>query len=303
MHKRGILNNPGNPQIQKIVVQTIIAILFAITSVNAQIVAVLEIIPNSEEVTLSITEFRHLTDELRTQAREALPRNYSVLTRDNIIQLMPPEASKEECFDENCAIEIGRAIGAEYVTQGFVGKFEGMLTLTVELYESMSGNLLGSFVTESENARGLLSTIRARSPSLFARIIPSGELKVESEEFKIQSENINSESNSQLSTLNSQLKEPAEKSRTPTFIALTLDVLGATAIGFGVYQYFNANKLYSNYEKRPDEYPKNEAELQKLENDKRAELRKANDAKSLQKIAYGVGGALLAAGITVHIWF
>ncbi|MDR2581705.1 MAG: hypothetical protein LBC85_12040 [Fibromonadaceae bacterium] len=151
----------------------ILSILLAITMASAQTLAVLEIIPSSEDANLTITEFRHLTDELRTQAREALPRNYSVLTRDNIISLLPPEEEQAECLSESCAVIIGRAIGAEYVTQGFVGRFEGMLTLTVELYESMSGNMLGSFVTESEDARGLLGTIRERAPGLFARIQPS----------------------------------------------------------------------------------------------------------------------------------
>ncbi|MCL2101647.1 MAG: DUF3280 domain-containing protein [Fibromonadales bacterium] len=294
MHKRGILNNPGNPLIQKIVVQTIIATLFAITAAAAQIVAVLEIVPSGEDTDLTITEFRHLTDELRTQAREALPRNYSILTRDNIIQLLPPEEDKSQCLNESCAVEIGRAIGAEYVTQGFVGKFQGMLTLTIELYESMSGNMLGSFVTESNDARGLLGTIRERAPNLFARIIPSGELRVESGELKMQSESINSESNSQFSTLNSQLK----KSRSPTFIALTLDVLGATALSFGAYQQMQANKLNSDYRKMMEKPPGTYSD-----NERDSALKKANDARSLGNIALIAGGALLASGIAVHIWF
>ncbi|MCL2102030.1 MAG: hypothetical protein FWH22_10005 [Fibromonadales bacterium] len=150
----------------------IIFLLLATLQITfASVVAVLEIVPNNENINLSISEFRHLTDELRKQARETLPRNaYSILTRDNIIQLMPPDADQAECLAESCAIEIGRAIGAEYVTQGFVGDFDGMLTLTVELYESMSGNLLGSFVTESESVRGLLGTIRKQAAPLFANI-------------------------------------------------------------------------------------------------------------------------------------
>ncbi|MDR2580168.1 MAG: DUF5683 domain-containing protein [Fibromonadaceae bacterium] len=158
------------------ILKTLVILLIGVQAIKAQVLAVLEVVPAGEEAELSITEFRHLTDELRTQAREALPRNYSVLTRDNIIQLIPPE--EIECIAEGCAVIIGRAIGAEYVTQGFVGRFEGMLTLTVELHESMSGNMLGSFVTESENARGLLSTIRERAPRLFARISNTNVLPV-----------------------------------------------------------------------------------------------------------------------------
>jgi hypothetical protein len=166
-----------------------------------------------------------------------------------------------------------------------------MLTLTIELYESMSGNMLGSFVTESEDARGLLGTIRARAPGLFARIQPS--LPEPSP-----------------TTPHSLLPTPQEthsplpatqKSRTPFFTALTLDILGAAAIGFGVYQNSNVSKMQSDY--RNFEAPKNEAEYQELQRKKADEMSKINNAKTMRNIAYGVGGALLATGIAVHIWF
>jgi len=155
----------------------IFAILLASTAYAVKTVAVLEIIPTGD-VELKVSEYRHLTDELRTRAREALPRSdYTILTRDNILSLMPPDSEEAQCLAESCAVEIGRAIGSEYVTQGFVGEFDGMLTLTVELYESISGNLVGSFVTESNSLRGLLGTVREKAPGLFAHIvnIKSGE--------------------------------------------------------------------------------------------------------------------------------
>ncbi|MCL2100385.1 MAG: hypothetical protein FWH22_01575 [Fibromonadales bacterium] len=268
----------------------LLSLLLIAAVAHAQIVAVLEIIPNSEEVDLSISEFRHLTDELRNRARETLPRGYSILTRDNIIQLLPPAEDKSQCLDESCAVEIGRAIGAEYVTQGFVGKFQGMLTLTVELYESMSGNMLGSFVTESNDAKGLLGTIREKAPSLFAKLSEprfSG-LKDDQDYAKPQ-------------TLNPIPQ--TQKSRSSKFIAIGLNVLGATAIGFGVYKHADSNKLYGDYKKKPATLPSSLAEYQEFEKQKNAELQKSKDASKLRNISYGVGTALLTAGIAVHIWF
>ena len=79
-------------------------------------VAVLEIVPDdnlTEEIT--IAESRHLTDELRRQAVNNLPaEEFSVLTRDNLIALMPPDEEEADCLAESCAVDIGRAIGAEY---------------------------------------------------------------------------------------------------------------------------------------------------------------------------------------------
>ncbi|MCL2207892.1 MAG: hypothetical protein FWB90_07355 [Fibromonadales bacterium] len=270
------------------------------TAFAQKILAVLEIVPNNETIELQISEYRHLTDELRTRAREALPRTgYSILTRDNIISLLPQDEEARECLAESCAVEIGRAIGAEYITQGFIGKFGEMMTLTVELYESMSGNLLGSFVTESKDIMGLLATIRQKAPELFSHLKTSGveisgELKVESGELKIQE---TQENNSQLSTLNSQLKKDSQlekKSKTPFYIALSLDLLGAAALGFGIYQHINANSLHDDYKKMQQGQPQKEYD---------SALKKANDAQQMRNIGLSVGGALVAAGIAVHIWF
>ncbi|MCL2206758.1 MAG: PorT family protein [Fibromonadales bacterium] len=140
----------------------------------AATVAILEIIPTSEEVELSHSEYRHLTDELRTHARETLPQNaYKILTRDNILQLIPPDSEEALRLSDASAIEIGRAIDAEYITQGSIGMLQGMLALTVELYESKSGSMIGSFVAESHDAKGLLGTIREKAQPLFAKLKPS----------------------------------------------------------------------------------------------------------------------------------
>ncbi|MCL2100389.1 MAG: hypothetical protein FWH22_01595, partial [Fibromonadales bacterium] len=259
----------------------LITLLIWVQATSATIVAVLEIIPNSEEVDLSISEFRHLTDELRNRARETLPKGYSILTRDNIIQLLPPAEDKSQCLDESCAVEIGRAIGAEYVTQGFVGKFQGMLTLTVEFYESMSGNLLGSFVVESEDAKGLLLAIRKRAPALFAKLSEPRYPRL----FDL--------SDSKDESQNSYL------SKKSTWIAIG----GAVAIIFGVYKHADSDKLYSDYKKKPADLPNGLAEYQEFEKQKNAELQKSKDASKLGNIGYAVGAALLTTGIAVHIWF
>jgi len=252
----------------------------------ANIVGVLEIIPSGNNINLTIQEYRHLTDELRTRAREALPSAYTVLTRDNIFQLLPQDEKEAECLAESCVVDIGRAIGAEYVTQGTIGKFEGMLTLTLNLYESMTGNMLGSFVTESNTASGLLGTIREKAPALFAKI---------------------TEKNQQPITVPAPAQEtapapiptnipPAEPKKVSNsfWVALGLDVLGATAIGLGIYN----NAKVSDYRKDSEEAIKN---LQKSEFD--SKYKKMQDAETMRNVFYATGGALLVGGIVVHIWF
>ncbi len=266
--------------------KTLILLLALAAAHAANTLAVLEIIPKAEIEDISITEVRHLTDELRKQAVSALPsEGYSVLTRDNMFALMPPDEAEAECLAESCAVEIGRAIGAEYISQGSLGKFGNELSVSIELYETMSGKLLGSIVMESSDVKGLLIAIREQAKPLFEKIIKSKPIKIEDPK----------PDNSQLSTLNSQLKQDAQKkSNTPTLIAIGLDVLGAAALGFGIYQHVQKDKLYKDYKKMDEGKPQKEYD---------AALKKADDAQNLRDIGFISGGVLLGAGIAVHIWF
>jgi len=268
----------------------ILSLFLAVATAHAvSTLAVLEIIPKSEIEEISIIEMRHLTDELRRQAVLALPRDgYAVLTRDNMLALMPPDESEAECLAEGCAVDIGRAIGAEYVSQGGIGKFGGEFSVSIELYETMSGKLLGSIVIESRDAKGLLTAIREQAPSLFASINapqkPGTDLKIKSQKLD----------NSQLSTLNSQLNPNSESRKTSTWVAISLDVLGAAALGFGVYQHIQKEKLYKDYKNMPIREPAKEYE---------SALKKANGAQDLRDIGFITGSVLLGAGVAVHIWF
>ncbi|MCL2206700.1 MAG: hypothetical protein FWB90_01220 [Fibromonadales bacterium] len=246
----------------------------------ANTVAVLEIVP-SGEMDLKLSEYRHLTDELRTRAREALPQgSYTILTRDNIMSLLPPDSEEAECLAESCAVEIGRAIGAEYVTQGFVGQFGGMMTLTVEFYESISGNLLGSFVTESKDVMGLLNTIREKAPDLFTRIpkSDSGEKLV-----------VESKPEEPPKKIDPQVEVVEKKGNASFWVALALDVLGVGLFAYGYAQDMAVGD-------RHDEYRASQSDFG-------SSWKKVEDAKTARNVSYIAGGVFLATGIGVHIWF
>jgi hypothetical protein len=116
-------------------------------------------------------ELRYLTDELRKQATQELPTDvYRVMTRDNIFAMLPPDKNAAECFEGQCLVEIGRNVGADFAVQGTVSKFGGMLTLTVEAYETLSANLISSFTAESPDAKGLLAAIRKDAPEMFLKV-------------------------------------------------------------------------------------------------------------------------------------
>lgn len=138
-------------------------------------VAVLETALNDKGA-LSHSEQMFLTDELRSQAVKALPAEmgFTIMTRENIQSMLPPDKSLESCSGTSCLVDIGRNIAADYVAQGRVGRFGKDLTLTVELYETQGAKLVGSFTAKNANADGLLSGIGKDAPGLFGRIRGSG---------------------------------------------------------------------------------------------------------------------------------
>ncbi|GBU25223.1 hypothetical protein R83H12_01864 [Fibrobacteria bacterium R8-3-H12] len=244
-------------------------------------VAVLELLPNeSVSESIRIEESRHLTDELRRQAVMNLPKGeYSVLTRDNIIALLPPDEKEAECLAESCAVEIGRAIGAEYITQGTIGKFANKLTISVELYESMSGKLLSSIVFESENIEGLLGAIRSEAKPLFQGILdlrpavtvpPPETAKLD------------------------EAPKPDANVRSggfgvPQWVGIGLAVAG---IGAGIYGILQNGK-FNDFNKDYDKAVSTEVAVAKRKDAERAGQRR--------NIGYIAGAVLLAGGVTV--WF
>jgi hypothetical protein len=76
------------------------------------------------------------------------------------------------------------------------------------------------------------------------------------------------------------------------WVALGLDVLGAAAIGFGIWQNGEGVGLHKDYR-----------ELTEDGADYKGAGDKVESAKTKRNIGYAIGGALLAAGIGVHIWF
>jgi uncharacterized protein (TIGR02145 family) len=135
----------------------------------AAFVAVLETVSIDKAITPA--ECRFLTDELRAQAGAALPSymNYTIMTRENINVMLPPGKSIEDC-EGSCIAETGRNIAADYVAQARVGRFEDRLTLTVELYATGTGNLIGSFTAMQTTAVDLWNSIKADAKSMFAKV-------------------------------------------------------------------------------------------------------------------------------------
>jgi len=266
-------------------------VLIALQTANAvATIAVLEITSVDDEVELSIHETRFLTDELRRQAAGILPKDYSIMSRDQLIAAL---SGTRDDFTSSKWIEIGKALKSDYIIYGSVGKLGNLLTLNIALYETNSGVLLGEIVGESSDLKGLLETIREKSPNLFVKL-----KKDETESAKAETDSTKAETPIEPLKIEEPKSIPAnvpaepKKSNNSLWIAIGLDVLGAAALGVGIYQNSQMTKYYNDA-----------TDLKKEGMEFKGTYNKAQTANSSRNLFYATGGALLLSGIVVHIWF
>ena len=139
------------------------------TDAFAAFVAVLETVADaSAKDSVSFSDRQYLTNVLREQAVKELPavQNYTIMTRENIQQMLPPSKAIEDC-EGSCLVETGKNIAADYICQARVGRFGNSLTLSAELYETAGNKLIASFNGRGSDVNELLAVIEAKSPEFF----------------------------------------------------------------------------------------------------------------------------------------
>ncbi|WP_297698552.1 hypothetical protein [uncultured Fibrobacter sp.] len=143
--------------------------VFCATSAFATHVAVLETgADGAAKDKVPLSDRQYLTNVLREEAVKQLPatENYTIMTRENIQQMLPPGKAIEEC-EGSCLVETGKNISADYICQARVGSFDGDLTLSAELYETAGNKLIASFNGHGTNLKELLALIEQKSPDFF----------------------------------------------------------------------------------------------------------------------------------------
>ena len=146
--------------------------LFFGTDIFAAYVAVLETGADDDAKELvSLSDRQYLTNVLREEAVKELPaaQSYTIMTRENIRQMLPPGKSIEDC-EGSCLVETAKNIAADFICQARVGNFGGSLTLSAEIYETAGNKLIASFNGQGSDANELLQIIREKSPDFFRAV-------------------------------------------------------------------------------------------------------------------------------------
>ena len=147
-------------------------LLFAAIAHSQQMrVAVMPTVDDADSI--QYMELSFLTGKLREIAGRVLPKDrYGIMTQESIVDRMgSQERAEKECREASCLAELGRKISASYIAQGRIGRFGGMLALKVELYNSKSGNLVGTFSETSKDLFALVALLDNKAPDLFREIL------------------------------------------------------------------------------------------------------------------------------------
>lgn len=103
---------------------------------------------------MSPSEVEYLTGLVRREAAKSLPIDYLVMTQENIISLLPPDKTLEDCSSE-CEVDTGRLLGARYIITGEVLRFGSSLRLSLRLHDTQTGRLIGSEVAKGKELEEL----------------------------------------------------------------------------------------------------------------------------------------------------
>lgn len=141
-------------------------------------IAVLQL---SNRLEMSPAEIEYLTGIVRLEAAKRLPSSYLVMTQENILSLLPPEKTLEDCQGE-CEVDIGRLLGARYIITGEVLRFGSSLRLTLRLHDTSSGRLISSEIAKGKQIEDLEEPTARSIQTLLQSLNPNGALKARAEE-------------------------------------------------------------------------------------------------------------------------
>ncbi|MDP8222382.1 MAG: PEGA domain-containing protein [Candidatus Lernaella stagnicola] len=132
-------------------------------------VAVLELV-NKAGVTDD--EAYALTDRVRMIASENLPgAHFTIMTSENIQELLPPDMDLKKCTTAECEVEMGRMIGAEYLITGEIIRFAGDLRINLKVHNSRTGHFVGGRSCEATDIRSLETALKGISKQIFGLVL------------------------------------------------------------------------------------------------------------------------------------
>lgn len=145
-----------------------ILIIFPGFAFSAEKIAVLDLTNKSG---LPENDIYFLTEQVRGQVARSLPSSYySIMTRENIFDLVPPGTDLAKCTEAECEVKIGRMIGADYIVTGDVLTFAGEYRLILKVHQTKSSAFLGEKTVSGADPKALEAQAKLGADEIAALI-------------------------------------------------------------------------------------------------------------------------------------
>ena len=118
---------------------------------------------------LTEQEVVYITELARAAALRLPASRFFVMTRENILEQLPPGTSIDECVGE-CEVETGRNVGADYVMTGEVIRFGGSLRVLMKLHDTKTSRLLGNERASGPRVDALEEPVEHAAGRLFGKL-------------------------------------------------------------------------------------------------------------------------------------
>ena len=153
----------------------LIAVLIVPAAASAQDNPMIAVLPlqASAKVGLGEEDVSYLTDVARGTAAKVLGEAYIVQTEQNMQRILSGMGlTLEQCMAKSgdCEVEIARKLQADYAVAGRIRHALGKLKLTIQLYATGSGALLGQHDDTLREISALEGSVRAGIGALLATL-------------------------------------------------------------------------------------------------------------------------------------
>jgi formylglycine-generating enzyme required for sulfatase activity len=110
---------------------------------NTSKIAVLQL---SNRAKIKESEIIYLTSQIQELVQQKTKGQYQVMTQENILTLLPPDQSLENCIEAQCEVDVGRLLGASLVVTGHIFRFGSQqgFRCTLKIHETQTGTLISS---------------------------------------------------------------------------------------------------------------------------------------------------------------
>lgn len=118
-----------------------------------------------------------LTDDLRNEAPRIVP-GLGVMTKESMNALIEATGQDASKCEGLCAVDLGRLVQADYVTDGNLARLGSQFEISLSLYETGSGRLLSGVKATGADYEQLSRSVKEAAKELFGKLKASVNMRV-----------------------------------------------------------------------------------------------------------------------------